>query len=77
MGYNTTGHKESTVAALTEVVDSREGAGRSYLRVTAIYTVGFYLLPKIMGRTGRFVYDGLQLNSLGCKQKQKNTNSVQ
>ena len=31
MGYNTTGHKESTVAALTEVVDSREVAGNKIL----------------------------------------------
>ena len=30
-----------------------------------------------MGRTGRFIYDGLQLISLGSKQKQKNTNIVQ
>ena len=30
-----------------------------------------------MGRIGRFIYDGLRLISLGCKQKQKNTNIVQ
>ena len=45
--------------------------------VTDIPNVGFYSLPKIMGRTGRFIYDGLRLISLGCKQKQKNTNIVQ
>ena len=51
---------------------------RSYLkRVADIPNVGFYSLPKIMGRTGRFIYDGLRLISLGCKQKQKNTNIVQ
>ena len=42
-----------------------------------IPNVGFYSLPKIMGRTGRFIYDGLRLVSLGSKQKQKNTNIVQ
>ena len=51
---------------------------RSYSkRVVDIPNVGFYSLPKIMGRTGRFIYDGLRLISLGCKQKQKNTNIVQ
>ena len=51
---------------------------RSYSkRVVDIPNVGFYSLPKIMGRTGRFIYDGLRLISLGCKQKQKNTNNVQ
>ena len=51
---------------------------RSYLkRVVDIPNVGFYSLPKIMGRTGRFIYDGLRLISLGFKQKQKNTNIVQ
>ena len=38
---------------------------RSYLRVTAISSVGFYSLPKKMGRTGRFIYDGLRLISFG------------
>ena len=47
-----------------------QAEARSYLRVTAIYTVGFYLLPKTMGRTGRFIYDGLRLISFGFKQKQ-------
>ena len=46
-------------------------------RVTDIPNVGFYSLPKKMGRTGRFINDGLRLISLGCKQKQKNTNTVQ
>ena len=51
---------------------------RSYSkRVVDIPNVGFYSLPKIMGRTGRFIYDGLRLISLGFKQKQKNTNIVQ
>ena len=45
--------------------------------VTDIPVVGFYSLPKKMGRTGRFINDGLRLISLGCKQKQKNTNTVQ
>ena len=49
----------------------------SFKRVLFIPNVGFYSLPKIMGRTGRFIYDGLRLISLGCKQKQKNTNIVQ
>ena len=56
--------------------------GRGYFRncsnrVIDIPNVGFYSLPKIMGRTGRFIYDGLRLISLGSKQKQKNTNIVQ
>ena len=45
--------------------------------VTDIPVVGFYSLPKKMGRTGRFINDGLRLISLGSKQKQKNTNTVQ
>ena len=40
-------------------------------RVTDIPNVGFYSLPQKMGRTGRFINDGLRLISLGCKQKQK------
>ena len=46
-------------------------------RVTDIPNVGFYSLPKKMGRTGPFINDGLRLISLGCKQKEKNTNTVQ
>ena len=51
---------------------------RSYSkRVVDIPNVGFYSLPKIMGRTGRFIYDGLRLISLGFNTKTKNTNIVQ
>ena len=51
---------------------------RNYsMGVTDIPVVGFYSLPKKMGRTGRFINDGLRLISLGSKQKQKNTNTVQ
>ena len=39
--------------------------GRSFLRVTAISSVGFYSLPEKMGRTGCFIYDGLRLISFG------------
>ena len=38
---------------------------------------GFYLLPKKRAETGRLINGGLRLNSLGCKQKCKNTNTVQ
>ena len=38
---------------------------------------GFYSLPKIMGRTGRFIYDGLRLISFGLKPNTKKpTNTV-
>ena len=36
-------------------------------RVIFIPDVGFYSLPKIKGRTGRFIYDGLRLISFGLQ----------
>ena len=48
---------------INEVIDrtckQRSQRSRSYLRVAAIYVVGFYSLPKKMGRTGHGIYDGL------------------
>ena len=60
-------------AKLTNAVNPRNYSKR----VTDIPNVGFYSLPKKMGRTGHFINDGLRLISLGCKQKQKTTNTVQ
>ena len=48
-----------------------------FQRVKDIPDVGFYSLPKKMGRTSHFIYDGLRLISLGCNTKTKNTNIVQ
>ena len=40
-------------------------------RVKFTPDVGFYSLPKIMGRTSRFIYDGLRLISFGLQVKTK------
>ena len=44
---------------------------RSSFRVTDIANVGFHSLPKIMGRTGRYINDGLRLISFGLQVKTK------
>ena len=43
----------------------------SFKRVLFIPNVGFYSLPKIMGRTSRFIYDGLRLISFGLQPNTK------
>ena len=46
--------------------------GQEFLnRVVFIPNVGFYSLPKIMGRTGHFINDGLRLISFGLQVKTK------
>ena len=45
--------------------------GYGYLTVSQLFAA------QKKGRTGCFIYDGLRPISLGCKQKQKNTNTVQ
>ena len=47
--------------------------GRSpFNGVKFIPNVGFYSMPKIVGRTGRFIYDGLRLISFGQQPNTKN-----
>ena len=62
----------------TSIEYKKQASNRNYSKgVTDIPNVGFYSLPKKWAETGCLINDGLRLNSLGCKQKRKNTNTVQ